>query len=123
MRSFKKVLFSQTFLSMIGDSEASKSKCLCPIFSSFSHASCYLIKIQHGFFKYRLRYEIFNIHGVLNSKFYQQCVGSSKVLLPLILIFPSLIIHTCPSKLLSRLSHKVCRLLSSHVLLRKFTNI
>ena len=35
----------------------------------------------------------------------------------------SVIIHTCPSKLLSRLSHKVCRLLSPPVLLRKFTNI
>ena len=62
-------------------------------------------------FQISLRYEIFNIHGVLNLKFYQQCVGSSTVLSPLILIFPS------------RLSHKVCRLLPSHVLLRKFTNI
>ena len=108
---------------MIGDSEASKGKCLCPIFSSFSHGSCHLIKIQHASFKYLSRYEIFNIHGVLNLKLYQQCVGSSTVLSPLILIFPSLIIHTCPLKLLWRLSHKVCRLLSSHVLLRKFTNI
>ena len=74
VRSLKKPLFSQTF-SMIGDSEASKGKCLCPIFSSFSHASCYLIKIQHAFFKYRSRYEIFNIHGVLNLEFYQQGVG------------------------------------------------
>ena len=49
--------------------------------------------------------------------------GFISVLSPLILIFPSLIIHTCPLKLLWRLSHKVCRLLSSHVLLHKFTNI
>ena len=82
VRSLKKPLFSQTFLSMIGDSEASKGKCLCPIFSSFSHASCYLIKIQHAFFNYRSRYEIFNIHGVLNLEFYQQDVGSSTVLSP-----------------------------------------
>ena len=35
----------------------------------------------------------------------------------------SSIIYTCPSKLLSRLSHMLCRLLSSPDLLRKFTNI
>ena len=40
--------------------------------------------------------------------------------LPLSLMFSGLFFQT---KLLSRLSHKVCRLLSSPVLLRKFTII